>query len=80
LSADSLKEKGAVKHFGALLLGAHRHGKLRYFGHSGRILGRVSPVVQKSLAKLPELFLTPHQRLTDHYVFIGAGDMPQETL
>jgi bifunctional non-homologous end joining protein LigD len=27
--------KGSCKHFGALLLGAYRNGKLRYFGHSG---------------------------------------------
>jgi bifunctional non-homologous end joining protein LigD len=26
--------KGSRKHFGALLLGAYRNGKLRYFGHS----------------------------------------------
>ena len=24
--------------------------------------------------------LAPHQRLTDHFVFIGAGDMPQKLL
>jgi bifunctional non-homologous end joining protein LigD len=29
------EEKGSRKHFGALLLGAYRNGKLRYFGHSG---------------------------------------------
>jgi ATP dependent DNA ligase C terminal region len=29
------KGKGSRKHFGALLLGAYRNGKLRYFGHSG---------------------------------------------
>jgi ATP dependent DNA ligase C terminal region len=28
-------QKGSRKDFGALLLGAHRNGKLRYFGHSG---------------------------------------------
>jgi bifunctional non-homologous end joining protein LigD len=27
--------KGSRKHFGALLLGAYRNGKLRHFGHSG---------------------------------------------
>jgi bifunctional non-homologous end joining protein LigD len=27
--------KGSRKHFGALLLGAYRNGRLRYFGHSG---------------------------------------------
>lgn len=27
--------KGSRKHFGALLLGGYRKGKLRYFGHSG---------------------------------------------
>jgi hypothetical protein len=27
--------KGSRKHFGALLLGAYRDGKLRYFGHGG---------------------------------------------
>src|ERR1700704_678173 len=27
--------KGSRKHLGALLLGAYRKGKLRYFGHSG---------------------------------------------
>src|SRR5258707_12395337 len=27
--------KGSRKHLGALLLGAYRGGKLRYFGHSG---------------------------------------------
>ena len=27
--------KGSRKHFGALLLGACRNGKLHYFGHSG---------------------------------------------
>jgi bifunctional non-homologous end joining protein LigD len=27
--------KGSRKYFGALLLGAYRNGKLRYFGHSG---------------------------------------------
>jgi bifunctional non-homologous end joining protein LigD len=30
--------KGSRKHFGALLLGAYRNGKLRYFGHSGSAL------------------------------------------
>jgi bifunctional non-homologous end joining protein LigD len=27
--------KGSRKHFGALILGAYRNGRLRYFGHSG---------------------------------------------
>jgi hypothetical protein len=27
--------KGSRKHFGALLLGVYRNGKLRYLGHSG---------------------------------------------
>ena len=27
--------KGSWKHLGALLLGAYRHGRLHYFGHSG---------------------------------------------
>jgi bifunctional non-homologous end joining protein LigD len=31
--------KGSRKHFGALLLGAYRNGKLRYFGHSGTGFG-----------------------------------------
>ena len=31
----STEGKGSRKHFGALLLGAYRNGKLRYFGHSG---------------------------------------------
>jgi bifunctional non-homologous end joining protein LigD len=30
--------KGSRKHFGALLLGAYRNGKLRYFGHSGIVV------------------------------------------
>jgi ATP-dependent DNA ligase len=29
------KGKGSRKHLGALLLGAYRNGRLRYFGHSG---------------------------------------------
>jgi bifunctional non-homologous end joining protein LigD len=29
------ERKGSRKHFGALLLGAYRNGKLQYFGHSG---------------------------------------------
>src|ERR1700730_2445382 len=32
--------KGSRKHFGALLLGAYRNGKLRYFGHSGTGLAK----------------------------------------
>jgi len=32
--------KGSRKHFGALLLGGYRNGRLRYFGHSGRGPGK----------------------------------------
>jgi bifunctional non-homologous end joining protein LigD len=35
LCAASLKEEVVASILGALLLGAYRNGKLRYFGHSG---------------------------------------------
>ena len=41
---------------------------------SGQGSGRVL------VAQPLRIFLAPHQRLTDHFVLIGAGDMPQEPL
>jgi bifunctional non-homologous end joining protein LigD len=44
------ESKGSRKRFGALLLGAYRNGKLRYFGHSitgfiERVIGRCNSAI-----------------------------------
>jgi bifunctional non-homologous end joining protein LigD len=46
--------KGSRKHFGALLLGAHRNGKLHYFGHSGS--GFSEKGLKETLERLRPLF------------------------
>jgi bifunctional non-homologous end joining protein LigD len=46
--------KGSRKHFGALLLGAYRNGKLRYFGHSGT--GFSEKGLADAIARLKPLF------------------------
>jgi bifunctional non-homologous end joining protein LigD len=46
--------KGSRKHFGALLLGAYRNGKLRYFGHSGT--GFSERGLKEALDRLKPLF------------------------
>jgi bifunctional non-homologous end joining protein LigD len=46
--------KGSRKHFGALLLGAYRNGKLQYFGHSGT--GFSEKGMREAIARLKRLF------------------------
>jgi bifunctional non-homologous end joining protein LigD len=46
--------KGSRKHLGALLLGAYRNGKLRYFGHSGT--GFSERGLKEALDRLKPLF------------------------
>jgi bifunctional non-homologous end joining protein LigD len=46
--------KGSRKHFGALLLGACRNGKLHYFGHSGS--GFSEKALKETLERLRPLF------------------------
>jgi bifunctional non-homologous end joining protein LigD len=46
--------KGSRKHFGALLLGAYRNGKLRYFGHSGT--GFSEKGLKEAIDRLKSLF------------------------
>jgi bifunctional non-homologous end joining protein LigD len=46
--------KGSRKHFGALLLGAYRNGKLRYFGHSGT--GFSERGMKETIERLKPLF------------------------
>jgi hypothetical protein len=36
-------------------------------------------VVQKSLVGASRIFPAPRQRLKNHLVFVGSGDMPQES-
>jgi bifunctional non-homologous end joining protein LigD len=48
--------KGSRKHFGALLLGAYRNGKLHYFGHSGS--GFSEKALKETLERLSPLFTT----------------------
>jgi bifunctional non-homologous end joining protein LigD len=47
--------KGSRKHFGALLLGAYRNGKLRYFGHSGT--GFSEKGLKEAIDRLKPLFI-----------------------
>ena len=47
--------KGSRKHFGALLLGAYRNGKLRYFGHSGT--GFSEKGLKDAIGRLKPLFI-----------------------
>jgi bifunctional non-homologous end joining protein LigD len=55
LCAASLKEKEVVKHFGALLLGAYRNGRLRFFGHSGT--GFSEKGLKDAIERLKPLFI-----------------------
>ena len=47
--------KGSRKHFGALLLGAYRNGRLRYFGHSDTGFGEKS--LKDAIDRLKPLFI-----------------------
>src|SRR5258707_8713003 len=47
--------KGSRKHLGALLLGAYRSGKLRYFGHSGT--GFSENGMRETIERLKPLFI-----------------------
>jgi bifunctional non-homologous end joining protein LigD len=47
--------KGSRKNLGALLLGAHRNGKLHYFGHSGS--GFTEKGIQDALKRMKPLFV-----------------------
>jgi len=47
--------KGSRKHLGALLLGAYRNGKLRYFGHSGT--GFSEKGLKQTIERLKPLFI-----------------------
>jgi bifunctional non-homologous end joining protein LigD len=51
--------KGSRKHFGALLLGAYRNGRLRYFGHSGT--GFSEKGLKDAIDRLKPLFLDKSQ-------------------
>jgi len=48
--------KGSRKHFGALLLGAYRNGKLHYFGHS--CSGFSENALKETVDRLKPLFTT----------------------
>jgi hypothetical protein len=48
--------KGSRKHFGALLLGAFRNGKLHYFGHSGSRFSENA--LKETVDRLKPLFTT----------------------
>jgi bifunctional non-homologous end joining protein LigD len=54
--------KGSRKHFGALLLGAYRNGKLHYFGHSGS--GFSEKGLKETLDRLRPLFTTKSPLVT----------------
>lgn len=62
--------KGSRKHLGALLLGAYRGGKLRYFGHSG------TGFTEKGLAEAIER-LTPF--FTDKPTVENPPKIPEQT-
>jgi bifunctional non-homologous end joining protein LigD len=47
--------KGSRKHFGALLLGAYRNGKLQYFGHSGTSFSENG--IRETIERLKPLFI-----------------------
>jgi bifunctional non-homologous end joining protein LigD len=47
--------KGSRKHFGALLLGGYRNGRLRYFGHSGT--GFSEKGLKEAIDRLKPLFM-----------------------
>src|SRR5260370_22614941 len=47
--------KGSRKHFGALLLGGYRNGRLRYFGHSGT--GFSEKGLKEAIDRLKPLFI-----------------------
>jgi bifunctional non-homologous end joining protein LigD len=53
------EEKGSRKHFGALLLGAYRNGKLRYFGHSGS--GFTEKGLKETVDRLKPFFTDNHR-------------------
>jgi bifunctional non-homologous end joining protein LigD len=75
--------KGSRKHFGALLLGAYRNGKLRYFGHSGtafsekglkETIDRLKPLFTdkspvENPPKIPEKFQWVHPKLVCELAF-----------
>jgi bifunctional non-homologous end joining protein LigD len=69
LLADS--RKGSRKHFGALLLGAYRNGKLRYFGHSGS--GFTEKGLKEAVDRLKPFF-------TDKSPFENPPKIPEKTL
>src|ERR1700732_622356 len=52
----STEGKGSRKHLGALLLGAYRNGKLRYFGHSGA--GLRDKGISETIERLKPPFIT----------------------
>jgi ATP-dependent DNA ligase len=47
--------KGSRKHFGAVLLGGYRNGRLRYFGHSGT--GFSEKGLKEAIDRLKPLFI-----------------------
>jgi bifunctional non-homologous end joining protein LigD len=49
------ERKGSRKHFGALILGAYRNGRLRYFGHSGT--GFSEKGLKEAIDRLKPLFI-----------------------
>lgn len=66
---DSQKAKVARKHFGALLLGAYRNGKLRYFGHSGS--GFTEKGLKEAVDRLKQFF-------TDKSPFENTPKIPEK--
>jgi bifunctional non-homologous end joining protein LigD len=61
--------KGSRKHLGALLLGAYRNGKLRYFGHSGS--GFTEKGLKEAVDRLKPFF-------TDKSPFENPPRIPEE--
>jgi len=61
--------KGSRKHFGALLLGAYRDGKLRYFGHSGS--GFTEKGLKEAVDRLKPFF-------TDKSPFVNPPKIPEK--
>jgi bifunctional non-homologous end joining protein LigD len=64
-----IEGKGSRKHFGALLLGAYRNGKLHYFGHSGS--GFTDKGLKETIHRLRPLF-------TDKSPFENPPKIPEK--
>ncbi len=62
--------KGSRKHFGALLLGGYRNGRLRYFGHSGT--GFSEKGLKEAIDRLKPLFIDESPRRSWRLAFVAA--------